>query len=799
MKKLITFVCAVAMVIALFPSGSMTARAAQASGVCGEDLTWEFSDDKLTISGTGEMYDYSEESPAPWHDLQYISELWIEEGVTTIGDYAFAGAWQARRMVIPNSIISIGTKAFSDITRYSAIMCFLGEKPTIAPDAFSGSVLRCVTVLEWAKNETELYGAKSTHWQPAKVVIMRDTTRLWSRNAQMKPEDFIFAVAAYASEMHFLYTPANVTFGPYDNSSYGQKSVEITADGHAFIYDYFVTDGTNHLDLVKVEFPELKERTGYEHPLLPTVTIGTLPLEYNYDYDLEHTNKIIVGMDGEFVLTGKGVIEGYEKTFYYPILKTDISEAQVNVTAWQEFTGLPIVPNVFVTRAGTSLTQNTNYEVFLENNVNLGYADVRVIGKGDCYGETTGRFSIETMDTHTRLDGKYLGKADEELSDNIQITEMYISPNWLYTHLNTSSKHVAYYMLYKFDGEEFVLVDEYETKYGYFSDTAFEYDFSSVYEDDAEEGGAIYMLSYSWATANNDVFGGALLLAIPAKVADASSMTLHYVEGDGDFRKEYLSVSGDDGVLGDILWTSSDESVATVEKGTVTLHQPGTALITARYADLIQTHMVTVEALDLTEGIIFDYSPDKGAWVIWGDRLLLEGVDYSLSTVKTANGTKVIVTGCGLFTGELEKTFEGVDSLADPHTHGFTNSCDSTCSGCIYTRDNDHSFGAQWSKDDIAHWHECNTCSEQKDYAEHTFADGRTDECTVCGRLWKPGDIDGNGIVNRDDVIALLLHVTMPAAFPINIPADYNADGLVTRDDVIQLLLHVTMPDAFPL
>lgn len=65
--------------------------------------------------------------------------------------------------------------------------------------------------------------------------------------------------------------------------------------------------------------------------------------------------------------------------------------------------------------------------------------------------------------------------------------------------------------------------------------------------------------------------------------------------------------------------------------------------------------------------------------------------------------------------------------------------------------------------------------------------------------LYIPGDIDGNGQVNRDDVVALLLHVSMPEAFPITIPADYNGDGLVTRDDVIQLLLHVSMPDAFPL
>ena len=62
-----------------------------------------------------------------------------------------------------------------------------------------------------------------------------------------------------------------------------------------------------------------------------------------------------------------------------------------------------------------------------------------------------------------------------------------------------------------------------------------------------------------------------------------------------------------------------------------------------------------------------------------------------------------------------------------------------------------------------------------------------------------PGDIDGNFVVNRDDVVQLLLHVSMPDAFPIAVPADYTGDGNISREDVVQLLLHVSMPDAFPL
>ena len=61
------------------------------------------------------------------------------------------------------------------------------------------------------------------------------------------------------------------------------------------------------------------------------------------------------------------------------------------------------------------------------------------------------------------------------------------------------------------------------------------------------------------------------------------------------------------------------------------------------------------------------------------------------------------------------------------------------------------------------------------------------------------GDFDDNGSVNVDDVIALLLHVSMPDVFEISGPGDLDNSGKTDVDDVIHLLLHVSMPDLFPL
>ena len=66
------------------------------SGTCGENLTWTFDRETstLTISGTGEMDDYSwqsgNEAYAPWYVWsEQITSIVIEEGVASIGAYAF--------------------------------------------------------------------------------------------------------------------------------------------------------------------------------------------------------------------------------------------------------------------------------------------------------------------------------------------------------------------------------------------------------------------------------------------------------------------------------------------------------------------------------------------------------------------------------------------------------------------------------------------------------------------------------------------------------------------------------------
>ena len=90
-----------------------------ASGTTGE-CTWTLdSDGVLTISGNGKMADYDLSKSAPWGTS--ITEVVIENGVTSIGTFAFTGCTSLANVTIGNSVTEIGWCAFSSCTSLASI------------------------------------------------------------------------------------------------------------------------------------------------------------------------------------------------------------------------------------------------------------------------------------------------------------------------------------------------------------------------------------------------------------------------------------------------------------------------------------------------------------------------------------------------------------------------------------------------------------------------------------------------------------------------------------------------------
>ena len=94
---------------------------AEESGTCGPDLRWYLTNDGvLTISGKGEMYDYSDDNRELWYEY-VIERIIIGDGVTTIGENAFRDCSSLTSVNIPNSVTTIGGWAFSDCSSITSV------------------------------------------------------------------------------------------------------------------------------------------------------------------------------------------------------------------------------------------------------------------------------------------------------------------------------------------------------------------------------------------------------------------------------------------------------------------------------------------------------------------------------------------------------------------------------------------------------------------------------------------------------------------------------------------------------
>ena len=125
MKRIFTFF------FALLSACTFSAYAAIIDGTYGDNLTWTLNtkDSTLTISGTGEMTNYSS-STSPWSDYKiYIKYVTVEDGVTSIGNYAFYYYSSLTSVTLGNSVTSIGRSAFygcsslKSVTLGSSVTC----------------------------------------------------------------------------------------------------------------------------------------------------------------------------------------------------------------------------------------------------------------------------------------------------------------------------------------------------------------------------------------------------------------------------------------------------------------------------------------------------------------------------------------------------------------------------------------------------------------------------------------------------------------------------------------------------
>lgn len=133
----------------------------ESSGECGKNLNYTFNTytGDLHIFGTGDMDNYDSASAlegffwAPWfRERNYVKNVVIENGVTSIGSCAFDGCQNMTGIVIPGSVKKIGWSAFEGCKRLENLELPDGLE-TIDSTAFMGcSGIKSISIPETLTN-----------------------------------------------------------------------------------------------------------------------------------------------------------------------------------------------------------------------------------------------------------------------------------------------------------------------------------------------------------------------------------------------------------------------------------------------------------------------------------------------------------------------------------------------------------------------------------------------------------------------------------------------------------------------
>lgn len=136
MKRIVSLILTCAMLIGMLPISAWSTESDAVGGTCGENLEWKLNaNGTLIISGTGEMVDYSYESPAPWIRSSTniaVTAIVFEGSVTKIGASAFSGLDEMESITIPEMVTEIGDNAFSGCCKLTEItipeaVTYIGE------------------------------------------------------------------------------------------------------------------------------------------------------------------------------------------------------------------------------------------------------------------------------------------------------------------------------------------------------------------------------------------------------------------------------------------------------------------------------------------------------------------------------------------------------------------------------------------------------------------------------------------------------------------------------------------------
>ena len=295
------------------------------SGTCGKNVSYSISDDGvLTIRGTGAMNNFtykSDISDCPWHGVRYaLKKIVVEDGVTSIGSYAFSFDVHVTDVTLPSSLKTIGNDAFFGCHGLTSVVIPEGVT-TIGAYAFEQCTsIETITV---PASATELGNRAFITWEYYDGSYHFALTDIYYGGSRQQWYDAGGGDAALVDvPVHFNSATGNII----DSGTCGanafwklDKDYTLTIYGTGAMYDYY-PDNNNYLtspwisfDVKKIDVQEGITSIGaYALCRLKTATEVSLPstlttIGRNALYDIGVSSLVIpdnVVSIGDFAFNG---------------------------------------------------------------------------------------------------------------------------------------------------------------------------------------------------------------------------------------------------------------------------------------------------------------------------------------------------------------------------------------------------------------------------------------------------------------------------------------------------------------
>ena len=295
-----------------------------AEGTFGNDLLWNVdSNNKLTISGTGEMPDFNLESDRPWHNYrEIVTSVEIKDGITNVSKYAFGNFENLISVSLPDSITEIEANAFAYCWKLTSINMPYKLK-SIGSNAFNVTGIQSIIIPDGV---TYIGGSAFKNAQLTSVIIPDGIKQIYEKTFAGCPLTSVsipdsVTVIGYAAfyecdKLTSIIIPESVS-EVSDRAFYGCTAIEqaliegepYIADGalpaKKYIYQRDINFGSITIS------PDKMEYTG--NFLEPDVTVKTYlgkTLKEGTDYEIWAWSDNRYAGTGEVTIYGTGQYRG---------------------------------------------------------------------------------------------------------------------------------------------------------------------------------------------------------------------------------------------------------------------------------------------------------------------------------------------------------------------------------------------------------------------------------------------------------------------------------------------------------